>query len=94
MKKIDNYMKICENVSNIIKKKLIVNLHIIKIFKSWKKFNTKESFQWFYIPVILFDSVYRKDENCYPKVFLEKFIHKFFWRNKRNFVFLDFWSSS
>ena len=34
MKKIDNYMKICENVSNIIKKKLIGNLHIIKIFKS------------------------------------------------------------
>ena len=36
--------------------------------------NTKESFQCFYILVILFDSVYRKDGNYYPKVFLEKFI--------------------
>ena len=34
-----------------------------------KKFNTKESFQCFYIPVILIDSVYRKDENYYPKAF-------------------------
>ena len=25
-----------------------------------------------YAPVILIDSVYRKDENYYPKVFLEK----------------------
>ena len=27
---------------------------------------------------MLIDSVYQKDENYYPKVFLEKFIHKFF----------------
>ena len=32
----------------------------------------------FFIPVILIDSVYRKDKNYYPKVFLEKFIHNFF----------------
>ena len=38
----------------------------------------KESFPCFYIPVILFDSVYRKDENYYPKAFLEKFIYNFF----------------
>ena len=37
-----------------------------------KKFNTKESFHCFYIPVILIDSVYRKDENSYPKVFFFK----------------------
>ena len=24
------------------------------------------------VPVILIDSVYRKDENCYPKVFFKK----------------------
>ena len=27
---------------------------------------------------MLFDSVYRKDGNYYPKVFSEKFIHNFF----------------
>ena len=26
-----------------------------------------------YVPAILIDSSYRKDENCYPKVFLEKY---------------------
>ena len=43
-----------------------------------KKLNTKESFQCFYIPTILFDSINRKDGNSYPKVFLEKFIYNFF----------------
>ena len=51
-----------------------------------KKFDRKESFQCFYILVILIDSVYKKDENCYPKVFLERFIHKLFWRSVGNFV--------
>ena len=42
-----------------------------------KTFNTKESFQCFYrkvipLPEILIDAVYRKDENYYPKVLLEK----------------------
>ena len=40
------------------------------------KINTKESFQCFYnigISVISIDSVYREDENYYPKVFLEKY---------------------
>ena len=32
----------------------------------WKK---KESFQCFYIPVILFGWVYREDANYYPKLF-------------------------
>ena len=36
----------------------------------------------------MFDSVYRKDGNYYAKVFLEKFIHKFFWRSIIN---VDFW---
>ena len=59
-----------------------------------KQFNTKESLQCFYTPVILIDSVYRKDEKYYPKMFLEKFIHNFFWRNIRNFGFWGFESSS
>ena len=62
-------MTVWQKVSNIIK---LSNL------KAEKRFNTKESFQCFYMSVILFDSVCRKDENYYRKVFLEKFIHKFF----------------
>ena len=47
------------------KKKSVVNLHIIKISKSWKIFNRKESFQCFHIPITLLDSVYWKDGNDY-----------------------------
>ena len=72
-----------------------MNLHIIKKYqKAEKRFNTKESFQSFYIPVKLFDSVNIKDGNYYPKVFLEKFIHNFFGRNIRNFGSWGFGSSS
>ena len=76
----DKYMKIWEKVTNIIQK-LMVNLYIVKnVSNSWKTFNTKETFQCFYrkvipITVILIDSVYRKDENYYPKVFLKNIIH-------------------
>ena len=70
MKKIfDKYMTVWEKDSNIIKKingELIYNK---KYLKAEKRFNSKESFQCFYIPVILFDSVYKKDRNYYPKVF-------------------------
>ena len=61
-------MIIWEKVSNIIKKnsELIYNK---KYLKAEKKLNTTESFQCFYIPGILFYSVYRKDRNCYPNVF-------------------------
>ena len=62
-----NIWKFGKKVSNI--KKLIVNIYI-------KKINTKESFECFYILVILIDSVYRKDENILK--FLEKIIYKFF----------------
>ena len=41
-----------------------------------------------------FDSVYEKDGNYYLKVFLEKFIHNYFWRNIRNVSFWGFGSSS
>ena len=43
-----------------------------KIPKSSEKIEHKRMFQCFYILVILFDSVYRKDGNYYPKEFLEK----------------------
>ena len=74
----DKCMKIWEKVSIIIKKinsKLIYNK---KYLKAEKKFNIKESFQCFYIPVILIDSVYRKDGIDYSIVFLEKIIHNVF----------------
>ena len=82
-------------VSNITIKK--INCELIynkKYLKAEKRFNKKESFQCFYIPVILFDSVNRKDGNYYPKVFLDKFIHDYFWRSIINFGFLGFGSSS
>ena len=66
----DKYMTIWDKISNIIKKKF--NRELIynkKYLKTEKRFNTKESFQCFYMPVILFDSAYRKDGNYYPKVF-------------------------
>ena len=95
MKKKDKYMAIWEKVSNITKKKFNSELIYNKIYlKAEKRFNKKESFQCFYIPVILFDSVYRKDGNYYPSAFLEKFIVNFFWKNIRNFGFWGFGSSS
>ena len=33
----------------------------------------KRGFQCLYAPIVLVDSVYRKDENCYPKMFFEKY---------------------
>ena len=51
----------------------IVNLQQ-KICKSWKKNQLKRKLLMFYIPVILIDSIYTKNENCYPKLFLEKII--------------------
>ena len=63
-------------VSNFIKK---INSELVynkKYIKRENKMNTKESLQCFYIPVMLIDSVYRKDENYYPKVFLEKHLIK------------------
>ena len=61
--------------------------NIYKLKKNWQKRKL-----CFYIPVILIDSVYRKDENYYFKFFFEEFIHNFFWRSIRNFGFWDFGS--
>ena len=88
-------MTLWEKVSNIINKKINSELIYSKNYlEAGKRFNTKESFQCFYIPVILFDSVYRKDGNYYSKAFLEKFIINLFWRTLRNFGIWDFKSSS
>ena len=95
LKIFDKYMTIRERVSNIIEKKFKSELiYNKKYLKAERRFNTKESFQGFYIPVILFDSVYRKDENFYPKRILEKYIHNIFWKNIINFAFWGFGSFS
>ena len=59
-----------------------------------KKIQHKKSFQFIYIPVILFDSVYRKNGNYCSKVFLEKLINNFLYRNIRICGFWSFGSSS
>ena len=54
----DKYMTVWGKVSNIIKRKF--NSELIynkKYLKAETRFKAKESFQCFYIPVILFDSV-------------------------------------
>ena len=64
-----NVWQFGKKVNNTIKKEINRELIYNKQYlKAEKRFNTKESFQCFYIPVILFDSVYRKDGNYYPKV--------------------------
>ena len=81
----DKYMIILEKVSNIIKE---INSELIyskTYLKAEKICNTKDDFHCFYIPVILFDSVYIKYEKYYPKASFEKFIDNFFWRNIRKF---------
>ena len=91
----DKDMNTSEKVSNLIKNKFNSEfMYNKKYLKAERKFNTKESFQCFYMLVILIDSVYRKDENYYPQVFLEKFIHNFFLRNIGNLGFRGFGSSS
>ena len=82
---VDEYMKIWEKVSNAIKKNNSELVYNKKYLKAEKNINAKEILQCFYIPVILIDSVYKKDEQYYPKVFLEKVIHNVFWRSIRNF---------
>ena len=52
------------------KKKLLLNLYIVKNISKLQKINTKGDFQCLYVPVILTDSVYRRDENYYPNVVL------------------------
>ena len=70
----DKRNEIWKNVSNVVAKK--INSELVyneKCIKAENKINAKESFQCFYIPVILIDLVYKKNENYYPKVILEKY---------------------
>ena len=54
-KNFDKYMTIWEKVSNIIKKGFNGELKYNKKYiKAEKRFSTKESFQYFYIPVNTF----------------------------------------
>ena len=86
------YMTTWEKVSSIIiKKNKSGFMYNKKYLKSEKRFNTKENFQCFYIPITLFDSVYIKDGNYYPKVFLEKFIHSFLLQKHNKFWFMGLW---
>ena len=61
---IETYHEIWENVSNKIRKEFdsepLLNKNFLKLKK---KINTKEGFKCIYIPVILIDSVYRKEKN-------------------------------
>ena len=66
----DKYNEILENVSDIIKKKISSKL---VCNKKYQKMNPKEDFQCFYARVILIYSIYRKNENYYPKVLLGKY---------------------
>ena len=72
-------MEILEKVSNIIKNKFNNELTYSKKYfkveknKQINKTNTKGGFQCLYVPVLLIDSIYRKDENYYPKVFLARY---------------------
>ena len=50
------------------------NLYIINFILNLKKIiqkNTKKSFQCLCTPVILINSIYRKNKNYYPIVFLD-----------------------
>ena len=67
----DKYITIWKKVSNI-KKNNSEPIYNKNYLKSEKRFNTKESFQCFYVIVMFFDSVYKKDGKFYSKVFLGK----------------------
>ena len=68
-------MEILEKVSNIVKNKFNSELiYSKKYLKAEKKSKHKGGFQCLYAPITLIDSIYRKDENNYHNVFLEKYL--------------------
>ena len=70
------YMEALVKVINITKNKFNSEfIYSKKYLKTEKKKKTtqKGHFQCLYAPIILIDSVCKKDENYYPKVFLEKY---------------------
>ena len=76
-------MEVLEKVRNIVKSRFnstfIYSKKYLKGEKK-KKINAKGSFECLYASLILFDSIYRKDKNYYPKVFLKKY-----WKQKQKF---------
>ena len=66
-------MEILEKVSNIIKNEFNSELIYSKKYLQTEKTHTKASFQCLFASIILIDSIYRKDQNYYPEVFLEKY---------------------
>ena len=99
-KLLEKYNEIWKKVSNIIKKKFhsnpVYNEKYIKTkIKSYNgKINTnfhnnkipKEGSQCICLPVTLTDSVYKKDKNYYPQVFLEECKYVVKEKKKSNFI--------
>ena len=90
-KKIDKYMTIWEKLSSIIRKINSKHTYNKKYLKAEKRFNAKEGLFLYTSNICL---IYRKNRNYYSKVFLEKFVHNYFWRRIINFVFLGSENSS
>ena len=88
----NKYMTIWKKVNKIIIKKCNSEaIYNKKNLKVEKRFNSKKSFQCFYITVILFDSVHRKDGSCYLEVLLEKQFNNLFLENYKKSWFLELW---
>ena len=66
-----------------------MNLYIEKKCKNWKNIKKTEGFQCLHAPIILTDSIYRKGENYYPKVFSEKIL---FYERYKLFVVILMWN--
>ena len=64
-----NKIKFWRKLAISSKKNLTLNLYIKKYLKDERKSGQKESFQCIYTPVILIDSVYRKDKNYSHQLF-------------------------
>ena len=66
------YMKTFEKVSNIIKNKFNSKLISSQNYLKAENKNTKGGFQYWFAPIMLIDSVHRKDQNYYPKASFKK----------------------
>ena len=90
-------MKFGKKSATLSEKNLTVNLYTMNKYVKIKikcyngKINTnfhnneipKEGFQRTYLSLILINSVYRKDKNYYPQVFLEKCTYAFKEKKRR-----------
>ena len=97
-KLLKKYNEIRKKVGSIIKKEFHSKPEYLKTkIKSYnRKFNTnfhnnkipKEDSQCICLSVILIDSVYRKDKNYYPQVFLEEW--KYIAKEKKTSKFINY----